>query len=79
MSALFIGDTASMAVLGFSPWVIPLIAVAARLTFDHARNACWGDVPQNPPCDKNNAACENRPRSQEAPHDRLKAKRPRSA
>jgi hypothetical protein len=78
MSTLFMGDTASVAVLGFSPWVIPLIAVAARLTFDHARNA-WGDVPQKPPCDKNNAASENRSRSQEAPHDRLKAKRARSA
>ena len=78
MRALFIGDTSSMAVLGFSPWVIPLIAVAARLTFDHARNA-WGDVPQKPPCDKNNAACENRPRSQETLHGRLKAKRARSA
>jgi hypothetical protein len=64
MRALFMGDIASMAVLGFSPWVIPLIAVAARLTFDHARNACWGNVPQNRPCDKDNAASENRPRSQ---------------
>jgi hypothetical protein len=79
MRALFMGDTASMAVLGFSPWVIPLIAVAAKSTFDHARNACWGDVPQNPPCDKKNAESENRPRGQEAPHDRLKAKRASSA
>jgi hypothetical protein len=79
MSALLVGDRASIAVLGFSPWVIPLIAVAAKLTFDHARNACWGDVPQNPPCDKNDAASENRPRSPEALHDRFKAKQASSA
>ena len=74
MSALFVGDTASIAVLGLSPWIIPLIAVAAKLTFDRARNACWDDVPQNPPSDKDNAASEDAPRSQEALHQRLKAK-----
>ena len=39
MSALFAGDAAAGVMLGLSPWILPVIAVAAKLTYDHARSA----------------------------------------
>jgi hypothetical protein len=71
MSALFVGDTASTALLAFSPWVIPLIAVAAKLTYDQTRNACRSDVPRRP-SDRENAGPEDRPRDREALHEGIK-------
>jgi hypothetical protein len=62
MSALFMGDTASIAVLGCSPWVIPLIAVAAKLTYDQTRNAMRGEGAQNRPDDKEHGRREDRAR-----------------
>jgi hypothetical protein len=59
MSALFVGDRASTAVLGLSPWVIPLIAVAAKLTYEQARNAIRGEVAQNRPGDEENGRQED--------------------
>jgi len=59
MSALFVGDTASTAVLALSPWIIPLIAVAAKLTYDQTRNAYRSEFPR-PPSDGEKAGGEDR-------------------
>jgi hypothetical protein len=71
MSALFVGHTASTAVLGLSPWIIPLIAVAAKLTYDQTRSAMRGEGAQNRPGDKENGRQGDRVR--EALHDGLAA------
>jgi hypothetical protein len=68
MSALFVGDTASIAVLGLSPWIIPLIAVAAKLTYDQTRSTIRGELPQQRPSDGENAGRKDGPCGQEAPH-----------
>jgi hypothetical protein len=52
MSALFMGDRASLVVLGFSPWIIPVIAAALKLTCDQTRRAFRGEFPQSPPSDQ---------------------------
>ncbi|HEX4553361.1 MAG TPA: hypothetical protein VH249_05210 [Xanthobacteraceae bacterium] len=74
MSALFMGDTASMAVLGCSPWVIPLIAVAAKLTYDQTRNAMRREGAQNRTDDKEHERRDDRAR--EALHDGFAATTP---
>jgi len=61
MSALFAEDTASMAVLGLSPWAIPLIAAAARLTYGQTRDAGLSELPTQPG-DRENAGREERVR-----------------
>jgi hypothetical protein len=50
-----------MAVLGLSPWVIPLIAAAARLTYGQTRNAGRSELPR-PPSDREDAGREERAR-----------------
>jgi|HubBroStandDraft_6_1064221.scaffolds.fasta_scaffold565662_2 hypothetical protein len=42
MTALFVGHTAANAVLGLSPWIIPVIAVAAKRTYDRGRDTLRG-------------------------------------
>jgi hypothetical protein len=74
MRALFMGDAASMAVLGFSPWVIPLIAVAAKLRYDQTRNVFRREFPQNRSSHEGNAGREGRPRDQNAMNERIRAK-----
>lgn len=74
MSALFVGDTASSVVLGLSPWIIPLIAVAAKLTYDQTRNVHQGESPQGRPTHKGDAGQEHRPRHQDAPNEHVETK-----
>jgi hypothetical protein len=71
MSALLAGDTASIAVLGVSPWIIPLIAVAAKLTYDQTRNGRRRDFPDRP-SDNKNAGPEDRPRDRDALHEHIR-------
>jgi hypothetical protein len=73
MSALMVGDTASIAVLGLSPWIIPLIAVAAKLTYDQTRNAIRGELPPKRPSDDENVGREDGPLGRQAPHGCIKA------
>ena len=61
MSALFVGDTASTAVVALSPWIIPLIALAAKLTHDQTRNERRSEFPRRPD-DRENAGREDRAR-----------------
>jgi len=45
MTALFVGHAAANAVLGLSPWLIPVIAVAAKRSYDRTRDALRGGRP----------------------------------
>jgi hypothetical protein len=74
MSALFAGDAASSAVLGLLLWIVPLIAVAAKLTYDQTRNVFRSDFPQNRSVDKGNGKPADRPRDHDVMHERFKAK-----
>jgi hypothetical protein len=75
MSALLVGDAASLAVLALSPWLIPLIAVTAKLTYAQTRSAFRSEFPRGRPDTNENGRLEGRPRNQEAPHERIKAQR----
>jgi hypothetical protein len=72
MSALFAGHAASTVVLGFSPWLIPLIAVAAKLTHDKARRLFGTEIPRSG--DRGRRRREPRPRNQPVMHERIKAR-----
>jgi len=73
MSALFFGHAASSAVLAFSPWLIPLLAVAAKLTYDEARGA-FRQRPPSPPA-RQGGDTPKRPRGNwDVMHDRFKAR-----
>jgi hypothetical protein len=74
MSALFVGHTASTAVLGFSPWIIPLIAVAAKLTYDQTRSTLRSTFLRDRPCDKKDPVGEDRSRAEEDLHGCIGAK-----
>jgi hypothetical protein len=74
MSALFVGDAASAAVLSLSPWIIPVIAVAVKLTYDQTRSTLRSTFLSDRPPDQKDAAGEDRSRAQEALHDGIKAK-----
>ncbi|HEY4746717.1 MAG TPA: hypothetical protein VIH38_04100 [Steroidobacteraceae bacterium] len=74
MSALFVGDAASAAVLSLSPWIIPVIAVAVKLTYDQTRGTLRSKFIRNRPSAGQHAAGEDRSRAQEALHDCIKAK-----
>jgi len=67
MSALFVGDAAARVVLGLSPWILPVIAVAAKLTYDHARSALRGECAPSRPDGKGNAGREGRPDQENLP------------
>jgi hypothetical protein len=70
MRALMIGA----AVMGFSPWLIPSIALAAKMTPEQVRNACRSEMPQNRSGDKGNARRGGQPRNQEVLQECIKAK-----
>jgi hypothetical protein len=74
MSALFVGDTASTAVLGLSPWIIPLIAVAAKLTYDRTRGAIRCESPQDRSSPKADAGQEDGPRHHDALNEPIETK-----
>ncbi len=59
MTALFAGHTASLIVLGASPLVIPLLALAVKLTFDQTRRRLR-DGSRRPRSAEKEAERENR-------------------
>ena len=63
-----------LGMLGLSPWIIPLIAAAAKMTHDEARNSCRGELGQNPSGDRGNARSDGRARNQQTPQERVEAK-----
>lgn len=64
---------ATSILLALSPWILPSIAAAAKLTHEDARNACRSDLPQNRPGDRGNARTEGRARNQQTLHDCIEA------
>ena len=74
MSALLAGDAASSAVLGLLLWIVPLIAVAAKLTYDRTRNVFRSGLPHNRSGHKGNGKPEGRPHNHDVMHERFKAK-----
>jgi hypothetical protein len=72
MRPLLTGAAASIVLLGLSPWIIPSIAVAAKLSHEAARNACRSEFPQNRSGDKGNAHGE--PRNKQNLHACIEAK-----
>jgi hypothetical protein len=69
----FIG-AGTLVLLGLSPWILPSIAAAAKLTHEEARNACRSEVGQNRSGDRGNARADGRPRNQQALHACIEAK-----
>ena len=63
-----------LALLGLSPWIIPSIAAAAKMTHDEARNACRGEFGQNRSGDRCDARTDGRSRNQQAQHECIEAK-----
>jgi hypothetical protein len=74
MSALFAGHAASLVALGAMLLVIPLIAVAAKLTYDHARQPPRDEFPRHRAGDRRNRGRDDRSRDRVVMHDRFKAK-----
>jgi hypothetical protein len=74
MRPLLTGAAASIVLLGLSPWIIPSIAVAAKLSHEEARNACRSDFPQNRSGDKGNARTGGEPRNKQNLHACIEAK-----
>ena len=68
-----IGAT-SLAMLGLSPWIIPSIAAAARMTHDEARDACRSELGENRSGDRSNARIDRRARDQRALYECSEAK-----
>jgi hypothetical protein len=65
---------AASLVLALSPWILPSIAAAAKLTHEEARNACRGESPENRSGDRGNARTGGQARNQQALHTRIEAK-----
>jgi hypothetical protein len=74
MSALFVGDAASAAVLSLSPWIIPVIAVAVKQTYDQTRSTLRGTCRQDRSRGKKDPAGEDRSRAEEDLHGCIGAK-----
>jgi hypothetical protein len=72
MSALT-GAT-SLVMLGLSPWIIPSIAAAAKVTHDEALDACRSELGENRSGDRANARSDGRARSQQALYECSEAK-----
>jgi hypothetical protein len=72
MSALLVGDGASTAVLSLSPWIIPVIAVAVKLTYDQTRSTLRSTFLL--PRGKRDAVGEDRSCAEEDLHDSIGAK-----
>jgi hypothetical protein len=68
-----IGAT-SLVMLGLSPWIIPSIAAAAKVTHDEARDACRSELGENRSGDRNNARPDGRARDQQALYECSEAK-----
>jgi hypothetical protein len=60
--------------LALSPWILPSLAAAAKLTHEEARNACRGAFPQNRSGDRGNARSDGRPRNQQTLRGCIEAK-----
>jgi len=67
-----IGTTSHL--LAVSPWILPLIAMAAKLTHEQTRNAGRGGFGQNHSGDRGNARIDGRARNQQAVDDCIEAK-----
>ena len=68
-----IGAT-SLVMLGLSPWIIPSIAAAAKVTHDEARDACRNELGENRSGDRANARIDGRARNQQALYECSEAK-----
>lgn len=66
--------SAASTVLAVSPWILPAIAAAAKLTHEEARNACRGEFPQNRSGDRGNARTDGQTRNQQTLHACIEAK-----
>jgi hypothetical protein len=69
----FIGP-ATLAWLALSPWILPSIAAAAKLTHEEARNACRSEFGQNRSGDRGNARTEGSSRNQQQVRECIAAK-----
>jgi hypothetical protein len=67
-----IGATSLM--LALSPWILPSIAAAAKLSHEEARNACRGEFGQNRSGDRGNARTDGQARNQQTLHACIEAK-----
>jgi hypothetical protein len=65
---------AASLVPALSPWILPAIAAAAKLTHEEARNACRREFPQNRSGDRGNARTDGQARSQPTLHASIAAK-----
>jgi hypothetical protein len=65
---------ATSLVLALSPWILPSIAAAAKLTHEEARNACRSEFPQNRSGDRGNARTGGQARNQQTLHGCIEAK-----
>jgi hypothetical protein len=66
--------TAASLLPALSPWILPAIAAAAKLTHEGARNACRGEFPQNRSGDRGNARTDGQARNQQSRHASIAAK-----
>jgi hypothetical protein len=66
--------TASLLVLAVSPWILPSIAAAARLTREEARNGCRGEFGRNRSGDRGDARTGGRSRNRQALRACIEAK-----
>lgn len=74
MTALFVGHAAANAALGVSPWIIPVIAVAAKRTYDRARDTLRGGRPADRAADAPGANPEHRAAPSIVMDERLRAR-----
>jgi hypothetical protein len=64
----------SLVMLGLSPWIIPSIAAAAKVTHDEARDACRSELGENRSGDRANARADGRAPGQQALYECSEAK-----
>jgi hypothetical protein len=74
MTALFVGHAAANAVLGLSPWIIPVIAAAAKRTYDRTRDTLRGGRPTDRAADARGAKPERRATPPIVMDERLRAR-----
>ena len=65
---------ATSLVLALSPWILPSIAAAAKLTHEAARNACGGEFGQNRSGDRGNTRTAGEARNPQTLHGWIEAK-----
>jgi hypothetical protein len=61
-------------IMAVSPWLIPSVASAAKMTREQARNACRSENPQNRSGDKGNARRMGNPSNQVKLHQCIEEK-----